>query len=48
MTFLTGRHLDRRTLLSVAFKFNIIDPNNTYGAYKTKLQTILRRVHHWP
>lgn len=27
--------------MSVSFKFNIIDPNNTYGAYKTKLQTIL-------
>src|SRR3954468_18432071 len=33
--------LDRRTLLSVAFKFNIVDPTNTYAAIKPQLQGLL-------
>ena len=33
--------LDRRTLLSVSFTFNIIDPNNALGDNRSKMQTIL-------
>jgi len=33
--------LDRRTLLSASFTFNIIDPNNTYAQYHAELQNLL-------
>src|SRR5690242_15505374 len=33
--------LDRRTLLSVSFTFNIIDPTNKYASIKSQLQAQL-------
>src|SRR5690242_8434932 len=33
--------LDRRTLLSVAFKFNIVDPTNKYASIRNDLQAQL-------
>ena len=33
--------LDRRVLLSVAFKFNIVDPTNQFKSIRPQLQTLL-------
>src|SRR5262245_49755039 len=40
--------LDRRTLLAVSFKFNIIDPTDKYKSVRTQLQTVLAAAaHEW-